>query len=465
MKTSGDAPSFDELLDNAIEHYESGRLENAKEVAVSLSQKFPNQQVGWKVLGVMLQKLGETRESLVPMQRSAELGPLDAEAHYNLGVTLWELGHLSEAEESYKQALALKFDYAEAHSNLGATLQELGRLDEAEKSYLQAIRLMPDDFRAHNYLGAVRTELGKLAEAETSCKRSLALQSDYAEAHNNLGLSLERQGKLVEAKGSYESAIELKMGFNLAQDNLASTLRKLGKLEEAADRENRIKYLCSTEDNQDRPQKPSSISMFTRPSPLEYSTLYRPGMGTENVGSFLRAMVQILRPKTVLEVGAGYTTPFLLEGIVNNERVFDDGNLQESYFEDYTYEAKLVVIDDMSLGELADRPGMKEIISSPYTEFIEGSFEGRATALQQKYNHFDFVWFDCGGLAEYKSFVEDYWDICSGYIFFHFTYTLGNPNELHETVVSSLNSNTVFFDIVEPHKSRQGSITMVRKDG
>ena len=315
--------AFSKLLDDAIEHYEAGRFENAKAGAILLSQHFPDHQLSWKVLGVVLQKMGEIQESLVPMQRSAELGPFDAEAHYNLGVTLLELGHLAAAEASYRQALVLKSDYAEAHSNLGATLYELGRLDESEESYLQALELMPDDFRAHNYLGAVRTELGKLTEAETSCQRSLALQPGYAEAHNTLGLALERQGRLEEAKSSYETAIELKIGFQEAQDNLANTLMKLGKLEEASDRQKRIKYLYSPVNNQNQVQQPSTDSMFVQPRPLEYSTLFRPGMGTENVGSFLRAMVQMLRPKTVLEIGAGYTTPFLLEGIVNNKRIFE----------------------------------------------------------------------------------------------------------------------------------------------
>ena len=68
-------------------------------------------------------------------------------------------------------------------------------------------------------------------------------------------------------------------------------------------------------------------SRFLEPSPIEYEEFFRKGMGTENVGAFLRSMVMMLRPKRVLEIGAGYTTPFLLEALINNERVFDDGNL------------------------------------------------------------------------------------------------------------------------------------------
>ena len=187
-------------------------------------------------------------------------------------------------------------------------------------------------------------------------------------------------------------------------------------------------------------------------------------MGTENVGSFLRAMAQMLRPKNILEIGAGYTTPFLLEALINNERVYDDGNLEPSYFKDYVYDSKLVVIDNMSLGELSKKPGMDQIISSKYIEFVEGNFEGKADILGKKYGDFDFVWFDCGGSAEYKIFMDEYWDICSDYIFFHYTYSSGSPNELHDIILNNVTGNPSIFDIVEPHKSRQGSITMVRKN-
>jgi hypothetical protein len=91
---------------------------------------------------------------------------------------------------------------------------------------------------------------------------------------------------------------------------------------------------------------------LTEPRPLEYPEHFRPGMGTENVGSFLRSMVQLLRVNRILEVGAGYTTPFLLEALVNNERVLNDGNLRTEYITNYNYDPKLVVIDDMSLGNL-----------------------------------------------------------------------------------------------------------------
>ena len=40
-------------------------------------------------------------------------------------------------------------------------------------------------------------------------------------------------------------------------------------------------------------------------------------------------------------------------------------------------------------------PEIKQMTTSKYIEFIEGTFEGKATTLFRKYGKFDFVWFDC----------------------------------------------------------------------
>ena len=155
-------------------------------------------------------------------------------------------------------------------------------------------------------------------------------------------------------------------------------------------------------------------SPFQNPRPLEYPELFRPGMGTEGVAPFLRSMVQLLRPNRVLEIGAGYTTPFLLEGLVNNQQVFDDGNLDNRYFQNYVYEPRLVIIDDMSLGELRGKPGMDMIIDSPYVEFVQGLFQGKRNQIEKEYGNFDFVLFECGGPHEYKAFLEEYWSSWCG---------------------------------------------------
>jgi len=262
---SGNPPQ--EQLSSLLECYQKGRFSDAENLAISITQEFPTNQFGWKVLAAVLKQTGRISASLVASQKSVQLVPRDAEAHYNLGNTLKELGRLDEAEACYTQAIglkpdlveahcnlgstlqelgrlddakasliqaiALKPDYAEVHNNLGITLQEQGRLDDAKASYTQAIALKPDYAEAHSNLGSTLQELGRLDDAKASLIQAIALKPDYAEVHNNLGITLQEQGRLDDAKASYAQAIALKPDYAEAHSNLGNTLHELGRLEEA----------------------------------------------------------------------------------------------------------------------------------------------------------------------------------------------------------------------------------------
>tara|TARA_B100000214_G_scaffold308793_1_gene240229 strand:+ start:69 stop:1355 length:1287 start_codon:yes stop_codon:yes gene_type:complete len=414
------------------------------------------------------------------------------------GVTLHNEGMLQDAERLYRTILQSQPKHPDANHNLGLIALSMNKPDEALILFETALKANPkiehlwltyikaliklkkfenakqlleqakkQNLSAENlyFMDAqINQNMGKLDKAEASYIKALELKSDYAEAHNSLGNIFKDLGRLDEAEACYRKAIASRIGYCEAHENLAKILRELGRIEEAIDSDRYTLFLRSSNVEETKHKEPSDDLSFKYPSPLEYPAFYREGMGTENTGSFLRAMALMLRPNRILEIGAGYTTPFLLEAIVNNQRVFDDGNLQESYFENYTYEPKLVVIDNMSHGELAEKPGMKGILMSKYTDFVEGNFEDKANILSEKYGNFDFVWFDCGSASEYKIFMEKYWDMCSDYIFFHYTYSEGIPNLNHHIILENIKGNPFIFDIVEPHKKRQGSITMIKKN-
>jgi len=211
-------------LSSLFEHYQNGRYDNAEKMALLITQEFPEHQFSWKVMGALLEKTGRESEALKANQRSVQLVPLDAEAHYNLGNTLMGLDRLEEAEASYRQTIALKSYYAEAHSNLGMILQVLFRLEEAEASCRQAIALKPDYAEAHSNLGSTLKELGRLEEAEASLRQAVALKSDFAEAHSNLGSTLKELGRLEEAEASLRQAIALKPDYAEAHNNLGVVL-------------------------------------------------------------------------------------------------------------------------------------------------------------------------------------------------------------------------------------------------
>ena len=100
---------------------------------------------------------------------------------------------------------------------------------------------------------------------------------------------------------------------------------------------------------------------------------------------------------------------------------------------------------------------------SKYVDFIEGLFQGKAESLFKKYGSFDFVWFDCGGALEYEAFFSEYWNFCSAYVIFHFTYTNGEPNDKLKAALNGMIGDPFRIDIIESHKIRQGSITVLKK--
>ena len=196
---------------------------------------------------------------------------------------------------------------------------------------------------------------------------------------------------------------------------------------------------------------------------MEYENHWRKAAGTENVGPLLRSLVRMVRPNRILEIGGGYTTPFLLEGLEKNEELFEDevGYLNKEYanWHKENYDPKFVIIDAAPKGQAWHRPN----IDSKHVEFIEGKFQGKSQKIFDTYGLFDFVWFDCGGVDEYVAFMSEYWDICSEYVIFHYTYSFQMPLPKLGAVMGLATGNPQRIDILEPHKDRQGNVTILKK--
>ena len=227
------APNQSEVV-AMIGAFNSGQLEKALQLALSMTTRYPSQQVGWKCLGAVLHQSGRHQDSLKAMKKSVELAPNDVEAKCNLGVALRDLGRTAEAEQVYRQAIEINPGYAQAHNNLGNSLRDMGRFDEALASYLQAVGLKNDYAEAHNNLGSILKELGRFVEAEVSYRNAIAIKNAYPEALANLGNLLKERGLLEQAADCYRQAIAIKPDFAEALNNLGATLQESGSSEEAA---------------------------------------------------------------------------------------------------------------------------------------------------------------------------------------------------------------------------------------
>ena len=223
-------------ISDLLDLYQNGRYDDAKTLALSLTEMFPKHPFGWKVLGTILGLKRKHSEAVVANKTATKLAPQDNVIHFNLANSLREIGKLKEAEASYLIAISIDSNFFEAHMNLGTTLHSLARLEEAVISFRNAIRINSDYAPAYNNLGITLKSLGKLDEAEASYMKALSIKLDYAEAHNNLGNTLSEQGRLEEAEGSYKQAIKYNPNFAEAYWNIHGLQKSKEKAEHWIDK-------------------------------------------------------------------------------------------------------------------------------------------------------------------------------------------------------------------------------------
>ena len=220
-------------LTTLLQLYQGGHLAQAEQLALHLTDGFPEHQFGWKVLGAIFKATGRLEESLLASQKSVQLVPNDAEAHNNLGATAQEMGKIADAEACYRTAISLDKDHAGAHGNLGIVLHKQGKLREAESTFRSAIALQPSSAEHHYNLAIVLSDLGQHLEAESQLRETISKNPKHAKAFNNLGILLFTEDKVLEAKKHFSSAIKLKKDFADAHYNLGLALKAIGDFEKA----------------------------------------------------------------------------------------------------------------------------------------------------------------------------------------------------------------------------------------
>ena len=124
-----------------------GRFVEGRALARSMTERYPDRGLSWKVLGALLwaqkdQDNALTRgDALTAMRTAVRLLPNDAEALRNLGAALNEASLFEEAETCLQRALSIDPTSISAHNDLGENHWLQGRPDEAEAFYRSALAL------------------------------------------------------------------------------------------------------------------------------------------------------------------------------------------------------------------------------------------------------------------------------------------------------------------------------------
>lgn len=226
-------PSTQQLLQQALSHHQSGRLEQAEVLYQQILATDSRHVDALHLLGVLAHQVGDNAAAVELISKAVAINGTQPIFHNNLAAAYRALGKLPEAQAAYERAIKSDPRYVDAYSNLATVLHALGMLAEAANACRQALRVDPNFAEAHNNLGNVLRDQGETEQAEQSYRRAIAARPNFALAHNNLGsLALDR-GRLEEAIACFQTAIQHDPNCAEAHGNLGLAWLTQGRHVEA----------------------------------------------------------------------------------------------------------------------------------------------------------------------------------------------------------------------------------------
>ena len=227
-------------LENAIEHYNNGRIQEVVHLSKQILKISPNDPDALNLLGIIAFQRGQLDMATKLLQKAVQNAPDRPSFLNNLANLLMEQNRVDEALKIYYRVLRIKPDLAEVRHNIGCLLHRQGKLKEAIGFYQSAIGINPEYVEAYTNLGSLLQEQGEYYEAIEVYNQALEVNSNIPEIHNNIGIILQIQGiihqssrHIDDAIVCHQRALTIDAQFPAGESNLGLALQKQGKTEEA----------------------------------------------------------------------------------------------------------------------------------------------------------------------------------------------------------------------------------------
>lgn len=221
-----------------------------------------------------------------------------------------------------------------------------------------------------------------------------------------------------------------------------------------------------------------------------------PGMGTEAVAPLLASLVRFYRPQRVLEIGMGYTTPFLAAALADAEEqaraesralaaksrahleggaplddtwLYADPALLSPSFYLAPYRPRFVAVDNLS-GAASSAAlvldALTELGLGDRVTVVNADLHDCAELLPADLFPIDLAWVDAW---ECLYFFNEFWERINpdgGLVAMHYLMTYPEGEAILEyfaTVQRARPGELELINLLEPHKLGQNSITVLRR--
>ncbi|MCF8119984.1 MAG: tetratricopeptide repeat protein, partial [Deltaproteobacteria bacterium] len=233
LKSGDHKPTPEALMEKAIQYYQEGDREQAKETCDNILAGQPAHAEALHFKGLIHHRAGEYSAAIDCISKAVEADPNQPHFFNNLGAAYEGQGDFKNAMTCYEQAISLRPDLAESCYNLGKAFLKETQFMKAALWFERAVSLKPDYREVYPRLSEALLELGRPDAAILCGKRLLDLDPRSADAHFIMGNGLKEQDQFEAAIASYQTALDLNPGHVQALVHMGLAYQFLGRLEAA----------------------------------------------------------------------------------------------------------------------------------------------------------------------------------------------------------------------------------------
>jgi arylsulfatase A-like enzyme/Tfp pilus assembly protein PilF len=224
---------LDAALQDVLNLYRAGHLEQAKAICASLIAQRPTLRLAHLHLAYLSRQQGDLEGALRSARRAFALDPSNAETAAVLANYLNESGRSAEVVQLLEPFARSEMPDLDILMALGAAQAKTGHTAEGLATLERARRLDPSNAMALVNVATVHLMTRDYDKARAAFEGALVLEPRLARAHNSLGVIEAETGHLPLAVEHWKKAVELNPGDLEALYNLGTALAKLGLSAEA----------------------------------------------------------------------------------------------------------------------------------------------------------------------------------------------------------------------------------------
>ena len=222
-----DPYQVEKFRNEAYARFQSGNIDEAREIALKILDKAPEHGDSLYLLGVISHGEKKIKEALEWISKSVQSAPKNAVFWNSLGELHLDSENQKDAEYSFQQSIIYDPGYARAFNNLGR-LKMLQKDNALARLFFEKATLANPNYAiAFNNLGVVFQGLRLHDDAKVSFGKALNIRPNYPEAHFNIANTLFNLGDVFGAIEHYQKAINTKPDYAKAYFQMGLSFQQL----------------------------------------------------------------------------------------------------------------------------------------------------------------------------------------------------------------------------------------------